>query len=119
MAKKLSDDIWGTQIIVSVVILIIALVYLVPIVLRTGSTFGMRGRKIKIVRVDGSRATFVPVCTRFALPLVLGLAGSTSRQTALATILPLAALGMVLWCYRDPNGQGLHDKLARTLVVDA
>jgi len=119
MAKKLSDDIWGTQIIVSVVILVIALVYLVPIVLRTGSTFGMRGRKIKIVRVDGSRATFVPVCTRFALPLVLGLAGSTSRQTALATILPLAALGMVLWCYRDPNGQGLHDKLARTLVVDA
>jgi hypothetical protein len=24
---------------------------------------------------------------------------------------------MVLWGYRDVNGQGIHDKLARTLVV--
>jgi curved DNA-binding protein CbpA len=119
MAKQLADDIWGTQVIVAVVILVVALLYLVPVTLRTGATFAMRSRKIKVVRTDGSRAGFVPVTLRFGAPLLLGLAGSASRVPLLAALLPIAALGMVLWGYRDANGQGLHDKLAGTLVVDA
>jgi uncharacterized RDD family membrane protein YckC len=31
----------------------------------------------------------------------------------------LLGLAMVAWGYFDRNGQGIHDKLARTLVVDA
>ena len=31
----------------------------------------------------------------------------------------IIGLGMVLWFLRDKNRQGVHDKLARTLVVDA
>ena len=31
----------------------------------------------------------------------------------------LVGLGMVAWGYFDRNGRGIHDKLARTLVVDA
>ena len=46
--------------------------------------------------------------------LVLTLSGA-----GLAQLGPLLALGMVLWGFRDRNGQGVHDKLARTLVVAA
>jgi uncharacterized RDD family membrane protein YckC len=31
----------------------------------------------------------------------------------------LLGLGIVGWGYFDRNGQGIHDKLARTVVVDA
>ena len=48
-----------------------------------------------------SRASSIPIVVALAIP----------------TIGPLLGLGIVLWGYRDPNGQGIHDKLARTLVV--
>ena len=46
---------------------------------------------------------------RFLIPIVVAL--------AIPTIGPLIGLGLVLWGYRDANGQGIHDKLARTIVV--
>ncbi|MFI5048101.1 MAG: RDD family protein, partial [Acidimicrobiia bacterium] len=111
MSSKLSDDIRTTQYLTALVTLVLALVYLVPITVMTGSTFGMRGRKIKVVRVDGSRAGWYPVFARFVIPVLVGL--------AIPTLGPILAIAIVLWGYRDPNGQGVHDKLARTLVVDA
>ena len=46
----------------------------------------------------------------------LSLARSAVRALGLA--LGLAALGIgILWCIRDSRHQGLHDKLARSLVV--
>jgi len=42
---------------------------------------------------------------------------------AIALLLPqlgaIIGLGMVVWFLRDKNRQGVHDKLARTLVVEA
>jgi uncharacterized RDD family membrane protein YckC len=111
MSSTLSSDIRGTQYITALVTLVLALLYLVPMTAMTGSTFGMRGRKIKVVRVDGSRAGWWPSFARFVIPLLIGL--------AIPTLGPVVALGIVLWGYRDANGQGVHDKLARTLVVDA
>ena len=53
-ADKLGDDIQGTQYGSYLVMLVLALLYLVPTTAITGRTLGMRGRKIRIVRVDGS-----------------------------------------------------------------
>ncbi len=78
---------------------------------RKGRTLGMRGRRIKVVRVDGSPAGWYPSFTRFALPILLAL--------AIPSFGVILGLGMVAWGYFDRNGQGIHDKLARTLVVDA
>ena len=118
LSENLSSDIWGTQVITASVALVLALVYLVPLTARTGQTFGMRRRNIRVVMVDGTPVTTWAVFARFAIPLVMGLAGSVARVPILTALLPIAALGCVLWGYRDANGQGVHDKLARTLVVE-
>ena len=31
---------------------------------------------------------------------------------------PVLGLGLVLWGFRDRNKQGIHDKLAKTIVVN-
>ena len=108
-ADKLGDDIRGAQYGSYLVVLVLALLYLVPGTVITGRTLGMRGRKIRIVRVDGSPVGWYGAFTRFLIPILLAL--------AIPTIGPLIGLGLVLWGYRDPNGQGIHDKLARTIVV--
>ena len=53
-ADKLGDDIRGAQYGSYLVVLVLALLYLVPATAITGRTLGMRGRKIRIVRVDGT-----------------------------------------------------------------
>jgi uncharacterized RDD family membrane protein YckC len=110
-SDTLADDIRGTQYLTALVTLVLALLYLVPITAKTGSTLGMRGRKIKVVRVDGSPIGWYPAFARFVIPILIAL--------AIPTLGPIIGLGLVLWGYRDPNGQGVHDKLARTLVVEA
>jgi uncharacterized RDD family membrane protein YckC len=108
-ADKLGDDIRGAQYGSYLVVLVLAMLYLVPATVLTGRTLGMRGRKLRIVRVDGSPVGWYGAFVRFFLPVIVAL--------AIPTIGPLLGLGMVLWGYRDANGQGIHDKLARTLVV--
>ena len=89
----------------------LALGYLVPVTAIKGRTLGMRGRKIKVVRVDGSPVGWYASFTRFALPILLAL--------AIPSFGVILGLGMVAWGYFDRNGQGIHDKLARTIIVDA
>ncbi len=48
----LRDSIVGTQYAISITILVLGLLYLVPSTARTGRTFGMRNRRLKVVRVD-------------------------------------------------------------------
>src|SRR5262249_29154633 len=110
-SDSLSDKIKTTGYITSGTVLALALLYLVPITARKGYTLGMRGRKIRVVRVDGSAPGWYPSFVRFAIPLVLAV--------AIPSIGPPIGLGLVAWGYFDRNGQGIHDKLARTLVVDA
>jgi uncharacterized RDD family membrane protein YckC len=108
-ADKLSDDIRGAQYAAYAVVLVLSLLYLVPATAITGRTLGMRGRKIRVIRVDGSPVGWYGAFVRFVVPLLIAL--------AVPTLGPLLGLGLVLWGYRDANGQGIHDKLARTLVV--
>jgi uncharacterized RDD family membrane protein YckC len=110
----LESDIQGTTLITAGVTLVLALLYLVPMTAKTGQTLGMRGRRIKVVRVDGSPVGWWPAFARFFIPLIFGVATAT-----IGLIGPLIAIGIVAWAFRDPNGQGVHDKLARTLVVEA
>jgi RDD family len=106
-----SDEIKTTGYITTGLTLVLALAYLVPVTARKGRTLGMRGRRIKVVRVDGSAVGWYPALTRFALPILLAL--------AIPSFGVILGLGMVAWGFFDRNGQGIHDKLARTLVVDA
>jgi uncharacterized RDD family membrane protein YckC len=110
-ADKLSDKVKTTGYIASLITLILALLYLVPVTARTGRTFGMRSRHVKVVRVDGSPVGWYASFTRFLIPLLFAVA------------IPVvgAAIGFAIvgWAYFDKNRQGIHDKLARTVVVDA
>ena len=110
-SDKLADDVRGTTFIMYGVVFVLAMLYLVPITARKGYTLGMRNRRLRIVRVDGSPVGWYGAFTHFALPILLAI--------AIPTFGVVLGLGMVAWGYFDRNGQGIHDKLARTLVVAA
>ena len=110
-SDKLSDDIRTTSYLTSGLTFVLAMAYLLPIAARKGYTLGMRGRKIKLVRVDGSPVGWYASFTHFAVPILLAI--------AIPSFGVILGLGMVAWGYFDRNGQGIHDKLSRTLVVDA
>ncbi|MFM7060814.1 MAG: RDD family protein [Actinomycetes bacterium] len=107
------EDLRGPGTMILVLSALIGLVYLVPSTAITGRTLGMRLRGTKVVRVDGSPATWGAAFVRFLIPVAI--------TTALFYSLPglLLGLGAVLFWLWDPNRQGLHDRLARTLVVAA
>ena len=89
--------------------LALALLYCVPMSARTGQTIGKRLQRIELVRVDGSPAGWGGSLTHYGVPILLAI--------VIPTLGAIAAFGMVLWNLRDRNRQGVHDKLAKTLVV--
>jgi uncharacterized RDD family membrane protein YckC len=113
--QDLRDSIVGTQYAIAIAILVLGLLYLVPSTARTGQTFGMRNRRIKVVRVDGSPVTWWAAFIRFFIPLTVAFV----LLIPLSTLAPLLGLALVGWSFFDRNRQGIHDKLARTVVVSA
>lgn len=95
--------------------LLLALAYCVIPSAMTGQTLGKKLRRIKLVRVDGSKAGWGASLAHFSVPLLLAVVLSNF----LGPLALLLALGSVLWFMRDRNRQGLHDRLAKTLVVEA
>jgi hypothetical protein len=93
------------------VLLAVFLAILVPATALTGQTLGMRLRHVRVVRADGSKVGWAGAFGRFVIPLALAL--------LIPQLGALIGLGMVVWFLRDKNRQGFHDKLARTLVVEA
>lgn len=110
-SDNLTEKIRTTTYITSAVTLLLAMVYLVPITALKGQTFGMRNRRLRVVRVDGSPAGWYASFVRFFVPVLLAI--------AIPTIGAILGIGMVAWAYFDRNGRGLHDKLAKTVVVSA
>lgn len=117
--KKESDDVWsevrGFAFLVQEAAFVLAMLYLVVPSARMGQTLGKRLRGVRAVRVTGEP---------------LGWSGSLVRYGAI--IFPLNALWLiagplavalvlfgVLGWMRNPNGQGMHDRIAKTLVVAA
>jgi uncharacterized RDD family membrane protein YckC len=113
--QDLRDSIVGTQYAISITILVLGLLYLVPITVLTGHTLGMRNRRLKVVRVDGSPVTWWAAFARFFVPLTIAFV----LLIQLSTLAPMIGLAIVGWSFFDKNRQGIHDKLARTVVVAA
>ena len=70
----------------------------------------MRRTKIKVLRVDGTPAGWIPSFARYVVPIAIAL--------YVPQLGPVLGLGLVLWGFRDRNKQGIHDKLAKTIVVN-
>ncbi len=99
-----------------VVAMLILLLYLVPSTALSGKTIGKRLRHIRVVKLDGSRPGWSTALVRFGVPMLAG-----SVLAVLLRFGPLglgvAVLGIIGWV-SNPNRQGLHDRLAKTIVVD-
>ena len=112
-AKIGREELQGPGLAAVAITALLALLYSVPMSAVTGQTVGKRLRRITLVRVDGLPAGWGASLAHYAVPIVLTLA----LFYVLQVLALIAGLGMVLWNLRDRNRQGLHDKLAKTLVV--
>ncbi|MEX0664759.1 MAG: RDD family protein [Acidimicrobiia bacterium] len=94
-------------------ILGVMLLYLVPSSVISGRTLGKKLMQIRAVNADGSRLRLRGAMLRYGLPLIVVL--------MLQQLGPIA-FGLVLFAIlswpRNPNLQGMHDRMARTIVVD-
>jgi curved DNA-binding protein CbpA len=110
-ASDLQGQMLGTTYLMLGGLLVVCLIYLVPSTALTGQKLGKKLRKVWLVRTDGTKVGWGGAFAHSALPVVVAL--------AVPQIGPIVALGIVFWSLRDRNEQGVHDKLARTLVVDS
>jgi uncharacterized RDD family membrane protein YckC len=101
--------------LVYLAILILALVYTVPMSATSGQTLGKRLRHVKLVRIDGSAPGWSSSLIHYGIPIFVTLA----LIQVLGPLAIVLGLGVVLWNIRDKNRQGVHDKLAKTFVVEA
>lgn len=104
----------GGQFAVSFGIILVMLLYLLPSTVRSGRTLGKKLFQIRLVQADGRPVTARPALLHYGAPLLFAqftafLLGPLSYGVAL--------LGVLTWP-RNPNLQGLHDRLAKTIVVD-
>ena len=86
-----------------------------PVDRTTGQTFGHAQPQDQGGAVDGSPVGWYAAFVRFFIPLAIAFV----LLIPLSTLAPLLGLGIVGWGFFDRNRQGIHDKLARTVVVDA
>lgn len=100
----------GAAVALTLASVILPLAYLVPLSAYTGQTLGKKRAGLVLVRVDGSPAGWTASLVHYGVPIVVGL--------LLMPIGYLIGIGLVLWWLGDPRRQGVHDKLARTLVVE-
>jgi len=95
-------------------ILLLSLLYLVPSSLRTGRTLGKRLFQIRAIQITGAPLGLRAALTRYGLPLVFAL----MLQGFLGPLaFAFALIGVLTWP-RNANLQGLHDRVAGTIVVD-
>ncbi len=109
-ARDLQGRFLGVSYLVALGIVLACLAYLVPPTALGGRTLGKRLRRVWVVDRDGRPAGWRRATVRYLLPV------------GLAVLVPqlglVVALGIVAWALRDRNRQGLHDRVAGTLVVD-
>jgi hypothetical protein len=105
---------WFYPVVIVAILLLLA--YLVPSTARSGQTMGKRLRRIRVVRLDGSRPGWSTALLRYGAPLLVGILLSALLRTPLGLV--VALLGIIGWI-SNPNRQGLHDRLAKTIVVEA
>jgi uncharacterized RDD family membrane protein YckC len=95
---------------------VVGLLYLVVPSAFGGQTLGKKIMRIRVVREDGSKLNFWAAMFRYGIiAFPTFLAGATLLGPLAAAI----ALIVVLGWMRNANLQGLHDRTAKTIVVDA
>jgi curved DNA-binding protein CbpA len=115
--KKINEDSApGLKIVYAIGVLVAAL-YLIPLTAITGQTIGKRIQKIRVVKLaDGSVPGWAVAVKRYGAPLGIALLLGVLFLGEFALLLGIVAV--VGWVNR-PDRQGLHDRLAKTVVVEA
>ncbi len=94
------------------------LAYLVPASAISGRTLGKRLLWVRLVRDDGTPAGLRGSLVHYGLPLFVALLLNVLFEAILPSIGFLIVLLFVASWPRNPNKQGMHDRIAHTLVVD-
>lgn len=117
--KKESDRVWGEvrgfAFLLSEGAFLLALLYLVVPSAREGQTLGKRLRGVRAVRETGARLGWSGALVRYGL-IIFPLNALWFMVGPLALAL---VLFFVLGWMRHPNRQGMHDRIAKTIVVAA
>lgn len=113
-AQDVQSKLVPAQLMLTGAILVLALLYLVPSSVLTGRTLGKHLLGIRVVNVDGTRLGLRSALLHYGAPVLLAL----MLLPLLGQLVVFIVLIGVLTWPRNPNRQGLHDRLAGTLVVD-
>ena len=112
------DDVEGklvpAQLALTGAILVLALLYLVPSSVVRGRTLGKQLLGIRVINADGTRLGLRGALYHYGAPVLVALMFSPILGQLVVFIV---LIGVLTWP-RNPNRQGLHDRLAGTLVVD-
>jgi curved DNA-binding protein CbpA len=116
LTKKRTDEqakLSGYFIAAIAISFLLSLLYLAIPTALTGRTLGKRVQHLKALREDGSPLGWKGAFTRFGLiVLVTFVLYYVLQQIAAVIVL----FGVTMWM-RNPNMQGLHDRVAHTIVV--
>jgi curved DNA-binding protein CbpA len=115
--KSLQGDIAPAALAVSLGMTLVMLLYLVPSSLRTGRTLGKHLFRVRAIQIDGSPLTMRPAIARYGAPLLVALFLGSLFGPSSPIVYMLVLFGVLTWP-RNANYQGLHDRFARTIVVD-
>jgi hypothetical protein len=111
----INGELFGTRIAIIEGFFVVGLLYLAVPSALTGQTLGKSIMKVRVVRQDGSRLGWGGAFKRYGLIVV----GANVLYLLLQVLSAAIVLIVVLGWMRNPNQQGLHDRTAKTLVVDA
>jgi hypothetical protein len=110
--RKLS----GFALAYTVLFFLVGLAYLVIPSARNGQTFGKRAQHIRVVNVDGSQLGWSGSLRRYGIPVLVTLVLYVLCLRFYAAL--IVVIGLVGWT-RNADRQGMHDRFAKTLVVNA
>ncbi|HUF83287.1 MAG TPA: RDD family protein [Acidimicrobiia bacterium] len=112
--SDLQGELFPGQLAVLGSILALALLYLVPSSVRSGRTLGKQLLGIRVINADGTRLGLRGALIHYGAPVAFALV----FQLVLGQLVVLIVLIGVLTWPRNANLQGMHDRIAGTLVVD-
>ncbi|MBA2327296.1 MAG: RDD family protein [Actinobacteria bacterium] len=110
----LESELVPAQLALTGAILVLALLYLVPSSVVSGRTLGKQLLGIRVINADGTRLGLRGALYHYGAPVLVALMFSPILGQLVVFIV---LIGVLTWP-RNPNRQGLHDRLAGTLVVD-
>ncbi len=102
----ISNLISGAYFLISLLLLIIPSLF-------GGATLGKRQQKIRVVRLDGSRARALDIFRRYAVLVFAAYVLTLFLRSPVGAVIVV----FIVSISRNPNTQALHDRFAKTLVV--